>query len=176
MRWRHAARYWQTLGARNPFGVILTGADYAPRDWDAAAFFKTGESDVAHVIAVLAEIAPELPRRTALDFGCGVGRITRGLAVPFARVTGVDVAPSMIAAARQLNAAFPNCEFRVNRAGHLRAFDDGAFDFVYSRLVLQHIPPRAATRYIAELVRVLAPNGELMFQQPEPLEHDPDAA
>jgi SAM-dependent methyltransferase len=81
----------------------------------------------------------------------------------------------MIARARELNAAVPNCRFRVNRAAHLRAFDDGAFDFVYSRLVLQHIPPRPAERYIAELLRVLAPDGVLMFQVPEPLEHDPDA-
>ncbi|HZT77787.1 MAG TPA: class I SAM-dependent methyltransferase [Vicinamibacterales bacterium] len=175
MRWRHTARYWHRLGSRNPFGVILTGPDLQPGQWDADAFFRTGVQDVAYVCAQLAQLAPDLPRRRALDFGCGVGRITRALAAHFDAVTGVDVAASMIAGARRLNASIPNCTFRVNRAGRLRLFGDAAFDFVYSRLVLQHIPPRAAARYIAELVRVLAPGGVLMFQIPEPLEHDPDA-
>jgi len=96
-------------------------------------------------------------------------------ATRFDAVTGVDVAPSMIAGARRLNASVANCTFRVNRAGRLRAFRDGTFDFVYSRLVLQHIPPTAAQTYVSELVRVLAPGGVLMFQIPEPLEQDPDA-
>jgi SAM-dependent methyltransferase len=175
MRWRHTAGYWDRLGGRNPFGVILTGADYQPREWDADAFFETGAADVARVCAELDTLAPSLTRGAALDFGCGVGRISRALAARFAAVTGVDVASSMIARARELNADVSNCAFRMNRAGHLRAFRAGSFDFVYSRLVLQHIPPRAAERYIGELVRVLAPGGVLMFQLPEPLEHDPDA-
>ncbi len=175
MRWRHTARFWNQLGSRNPFGVILTGPDLQPRTWDAAEFFRTGVDDVAYLCTQLKSVAPDLRHGTALDFGCGVGRITRALAPHFSAVTGVDVARSMIAAARRLNADVPNCTFTVNTAARLRAFRDGTFDFVYSRLVLQHIPPRSAAEYIAELVRVLAPGGVLMFQIPEPLEHDPDA-
>ncbi|HZP46956.1 MAG TPA: class I SAM-dependent methyltransferase [Vicinamibacterales bacterium] len=175
MRWRHTARYWHELGSRNPFGVILTGPDLQPREWDTEEFFRLGAQDVAYVCEQLAQIKPDLRRGRALDFGCGVGRVTRALAAQFDSVVGVDVARSMIATARRLNASIPNCTFRLNHAGRLRAFAAGTFDFVYSRLVLQHIPPRAAARYIQELVRVLAPGGVLMFQIPEPLEHDPDA-
>ena len=175
MRWRHAARYWHELGSRNPYGVILTGSDFQPRDWNADEFFRTGERDVADVSEELTRLAPAMPRRTALDFGCGVGRISRALAARFDAVTGVDVAPSMIDGARRFNASIANCHFVVNQAGHLRAFGDGAFDFVYSRLVLQHIPPKAAAHYVSELVRVLAAGGVLMFQIPEPMEQDPDA-
>ena len=175
MRWRRAARYWERLGSRNPLGVILTGSDWQPREWDADAFFRTGMEDVDRLRVALAAIAPNLRHRNALDFGCGVGRIARALARDFDAVIGVDVARSMVVRARQLNASVPNCTFHVNRAGRLRRFHDGMFDFVYSRLVLQHIPPRAAERYIAELVRVLAPGGVLAFQIPEPIEEDPDA-
>ena len=175
MRWRHAARYWEQLGSRNPLGVILTGSDRQPREWDTDAFFRTGVDDVDRLRGALAAIAPDLRRRRALDFGCGVGRITRALARHFDAVVGLDVARSMVVRARQLNASIPNCTFHVNKAGRLRRFHDGVFDFVYSRLVLQHIPPRPAERYIAELVRVLAPGGVLAFQIPEPIEHDPDA-
>ena len=174
MRWRQTALFWDDRGARNPFGVILTGADHQPRDWDPDVFFRIGADDVARVMGELAALAPALRRGDALDFGCGVGRITRALASHFERVLGLDVAPSMVEHARRLNAAFPRCRFQVNRAARLRGIPDGAFDFVYSRLVLQHIPPRPAKRYVADLVRVLAPGGVLMFQLPEPIEHDRD--
>jgi len=65
MRWRQAARYWHDLGARNPFGVILTGADDRPRDWESDEFFRTGAADAARVCAELTTVAPDLPRRTA---------------------------------------------------------------------------------------------------------------
>jgi hypothetical protein len=36
----------------------------------------------------------------------------------------------MIAAARKLNAAFPNCEFVLNDNSDLRMFPDGHFDLI----------------------------------------------
>jgi len=39
-------------------------------------------------------------------------------------------------------------------------------DFVYSRLVLQHIHPRYVRQYLAEFVRVLRNDGVLVFQLP----------
>ena len=175
MRWQHAAEYWDRVGADNPFGIILTGADRSPRYWDVDRFFETGVADTRWLIARLDGIAPHLPRRAALDFGCGVGRITRPLSDHFERVVGVDVARSMVVRARRLNSGFTRCEFRINRSRKLRGIPSDSFDLVYSRLVLQHIPPRNALRYVTELVRVLAPNGVLVFQLPEPLEFDPDS-
>src|SRR5437899_10675462 len=102
MRWRHTARFWHQLGSLNPFGVILTGPDRQPRTWDADEFFRTGVADAAYVLDQLAALVPGLHRGSALDFGCGVGRITRALAPHFTAVTGVDVAPSMIESARKL--------------------------------------------------------------------------
>ena len=175
MRWQDTATYWQRLGTRNPFGVILTGPDQQPRDWDVDAFFATGVADVRWLMTEVDRVSPRLPRRSALDFGCGVGRISRALSSHFERVVGVDVARSMVRRARQLNAKVSGCEFRINHSSRLRALQSDAFDLVYSRLVLQHIPPRSARRYIGEFVRVLAPGGLLMFQLPEPLEFDPDS-
>ena len=175
MRWRHTAPYWDRLGQRNPFGVILTGIDRQPGEWDADAFFQTGIDDVARLMSELNRIAPDLGHQAALDFGCGVGRISRALSAHFDRVVGLDVASSMIAKAQQLNRAYPRCWFRVNRAARLRGVAPNSFDLVYCRLVLQHIPPPSVPRYLQELVRVLAPGGILMVQLPEPPEHDPDS-
>ena len=43
-------------------------------------------------------------------------------------------------------------------------FASSGFDLVYSRLVLQHVPPQLVRRYVPELVRVLHPGGVLVFQ------------
>jgi len=173
MNWRDTARWWESLGRQDPFGSILkTNGDR----WDIERFFATGRADVAAFMSAAIELVPSLPRKSALDFGCGVGRISRALADHFDTVVGVDVARSMIVRARQLNADQPRCRFQLNRSNRLKGFDDNRFDLVYSRLVLQHIAPAPARRYLAELVRVLAPGGLLMFQIPDVIDVDPEEA
>ena len=166
MNWRGVGWHWNALGRRNPFGAIIT-RDGSPRArWDAEEFFATGRADAARFMADLDRIQPSLRRGKALDFGCGVGRITRALGDHFESVVGVDIARSMIARARDLNRDSPRCRFVVNRAPDLRRFPTGEFDVAYSRLVLQHMPARMVNAYVSELIRVLARGGVLMFQLP----------
>ncbi len=51
------------------------------------------------------------PKRRALDFGCGVGRLTQALARHFNIVDGVDIAPSMIELANQFNRSGGRCRY-----------------------------------------------------------------
>ena len=156
---------WNTLGERDALGAVLTRSAAAP-GWDVSDFFETGRADVDRLMAGIGYRAPRLATRRALDFGCGVGRLTLALTDHFIEVHGVDVAASMIARAQQQNHVPGRCRFEVNRHPHLRRFQAGTFDLVYSRLVLQHIPAELVRRYIPELVRVLAPGGLLVFQLP----------
>src|ERR1051326_2374846 len=64
----------------------------------------------------------------AVDFGCGVGRLTRALAKRAKRVVGVDVSPTMLSLAPKL----PN----VTYADQLPASPD----LIVSLIVFQHIP------------------------------------
>ena len=103
----------------------------------------------------------------ALDFGCGVGRLTRALSRHFKQCVGLDISEVMIERARQLNRAFPGCDFKVNSTAALAAIADRSMDLVYTRYVLQHVPDRAAIRsYIADFMRILKPGGLLCFQLP----------
>lgn len=158
---------WNALGRGTPLGAILTGESGALQPWDSDIFFATGRADAARFLAELARVAPGVTRGRALDFGCGVGRITRSLAPHFDAIVGVDAAASMIAQARDLNREYGNCSFALNTRPDLAMFDSGSFDVVYCRLVLQHVPRRRARAYIGEFVRVLAPGGVAMFQLPE---------
>jgi SAM-dependent methyltransferase len=156
----HAAA-WEELGRRDPHWAILSEPG-RQGSWDDEAFFATGRAEID---ATLRDVGDRLiARDAALDFGCGLGRLTQALAVHFASVTGVDVAHSMVEGAQARNAFPDRVSYIVNTAPTL-PFDDASFDFVYSNLVLQHVPPPGAERYISELVRVLRPGGVVVFQE-----------
>jgi trans-aconitate methyltransferase len=99
-----------------------------------------------------------------MDFGCGVGRLTRALAVHFDEVYGVDISPAMLRLAREYNAHVPNCIFVQNPDPSFRAVPVSDFDLIYSTITLQHMPPRHAMRYLRALVGRLRPGGLLVFQ------------
>lgn len=159
---RRVERTWNHLGRTDPMWAVLTNS----REWDEEAFFATGVSEIARVMARLEELGLEVGRRRALDFGSGLGRLTRALAAHFDEVLGLDIAESMVARARELNAEFPGCEFALNRSPDLAALEDESFDFVYSYITLQHMPPDVASGYMAEFARVLRPGGAMVFQMP----------
>lgn len=174
---RRIGRYWNAVGRREPFGAILTTHSDAPdAPWNIESFFSTGRDDVARFMGDLARMVPKAGRGRVLDFGCGVGRISRAFADHFEEVIGVDIARSMIARAQRLNAEYTRCRFVANPGLHLKRFPTGHFDVIYSRLVLQHVPPKYVAKYVPELVRLLAPGGALMFQLPGIVCADPEEA
>src|SRR5262249_9037460 len=128
--------------------------------------FATGRREIENVLRSVEERFPDVPRKCALDFGCGVGRLSRALAGHFERVFGVDAAESMIRQARQMNSETNACEFILNERADLEQIASASVDFVYSSMVLQHIEPVYSERYIGEFVRVLTPRGLAVFQIP----------
>ncbi len=67
----------------------------------------------------------------------------------------------MIDKAKSLN-RYAHCRYVANSAEQL-PFADASFSFIYSNIVLQHVPRRFSTAYLREFVRVLAPDGILVF-------------
>jgi SAM-dependent methyltransferase len=164
---RRHQRDWEDLGDLDPCWAILAFPERRFGRWDLDEFFRSGEIEIARLMADIQRLGYPTRRGRALDFGCGVGRLTRALSPHFQRCYGVDVSAPMIAAARSQNAAFSNCEFILNGHPDLRIFPGGSFDLIYSVLVLQHLPTRASIgAYVTELARILAPGGLLVCQIP----------
>src|SRR5712692_4210753 len=127
---QHLARTWDELGQTDPLWAILTIPEKRGNRWDTDEFFETGRRNVERIMTHLRSLRLEPRRGTALDFGCGVGRLTQALAPYFEVVYGVDIAPSMIELARQLNRCGDRCRYRLNQAEGLRLFDDNTIDFI----------------------------------------------
>jgi SAM-dependent methyltransferase len=166
MNIKRLRRHWDALGKSDPLWANLTNDDKRGGKWNADEFFLTGEQEIEEVLDFVGSLSVTFEHGRALDFGCGVGRLTQALAARFDEVWGVDIAPSMIEAANRYNRHPGTCHYYLNDRTDLARFDAGSFDFIYSNIVLQHMQPRDQRRNLAELVRVLAPGGIFVFQLP----------
>jgi len=160
-------RDWNELAQLDPYWAILTSPGKRFGRWDSAEFFATGKAEVEALMDRASQLGLPQRRERALDFGCGLGRVTRALADEFDECVGVDISENMVTGARDAHADVDSVSFVVNRASDLRRFADGSFDLVYSAIALQHVPDRHTIEsYIAEFCRVLRPGGLAVFNLP----------
>lgn len=118
-------------------------------------------SDLVHVFDdALARLAPPSPR-LILDLGCGLGQITRTMALrhPEARVVGIDASAEAIAVATQ---AFklPNLRFEVVDFSRPLDFAQGSVDIIVSTNALPYAQDQLASA--RELFGLLSPDGLLL--------------
>ena len=91
---------WDKRARENALHYIVNSS----KEWKDRDFYRSGEINVAN------DIMPEMHRvcggsrspldLTALEIGCGVGRMTKMLARIFGHVTALDVSKEMIDRAR----------------------------------------------------------------------------
>ncbi len=167
MKLEDLKRNWDLFGRTDPLWSICTEPGTKGNRWDEDEFFETGRKEIDEVFERLESIGVPVTPGTALDFGCGIGRLSRALCARFGEVVGVDIAPSMIELANERNAHPGRCRFLLNDRPDLLLFGEGCFDFVYSSITLQHMEPGIAESYLKEFVRVLKPGGLLVFQVPD---------
>lgn len=157
------AEAWEGYARENAEFYILThDVDFDTPDGQDY-FFRTGRADVE---AILAEAAPfRGPRaETALEIGCGIGRLSLPMAPHFASLRVVDVAPTMlrrVAANAEAAGIYHVAPFPPDGA-----WDAGApVDFAYSRWVLQHIADFGVIAdYVRRIGRCLDADGTAHLQ------------
>jgi SAM-dependent methyltransferase len=156
---------WERL-ARDPYYAVLNEDGFRlAQSIDATRrrFDESGEHDLGETLAdIRRHLEPEFRPARALDFGCGVGRLTIPLARVCGQVTGVDISQRMLDEARAnceaqgvANVALETTEEYFGRA----PADTPLLDFVHSYIVFQHIPPEAGMWMADALVSRLASGG-----------------
>lgn len=160
---------WEKMSQIDPFWAILTWKDKKGNKWKPDEFFATGQKEIERVLTSVKNSNIELSTQKALDFGCGVGRLTQALAQHFDEVYGVDISTSMIDLAHEYNRYGSKCKYFLNETDNLNLFKDNYFNLIYSNITLQHMEPIYSQKYIKEFLRVLSPQGLLIFQLPSEL-------
>lgn len=139
--------------------------------------WEEGERDFAQMVAGV----PISPNQTALEIGCGVGRMLPAAARRFSSVLGVDVSPRAIAKAHELHraAALTSSTTRLlSTSGvDLHEVPTQSIDFVWSFAALPHMPTRVFAAYLCEIRRIMRPGGKARVQvfvgsQESPVESD----
>src|SRR5436305_219603 len=102
-----------------------------------------------------------LEGKSALDVGCGAGLLSEPLARLGAKVTGIDAAAELIAAAREHSARMGlQIDYRAGPVEQL----EGRFDLVTSMEVIEHVADPAV--FVKALAKRLAPGGLLVMSTP----------
>jgi SAM-dependent methyltransferase len=173
-----AARHrsaWEDWADVDPLWAVLTDPDGQHGRWDLERFFALGRDTVDAMLSRAASLGRPVVRCAALDFGCGVGRLTVALAAHFEHTVGLDIASGMVDEANRLDGGRSGARFRVHEGDDLGGYESGSVDLVSCLLVLQHLPSRAGIeRYLQEFVRVLSPGGIAVVQLPVHVPRPPE--
>jgi SAM-dependent methyltransferase len=126
---------------------------------------KPQYAQMPFVQGLVAAIGPVDGQRV-LELGCGYGQLSVYLAKQGARVTGVDVGPNLVAAARRLaEVDAVSADFDVLDIKTL-PFESASADLVVGLAVLHHLSEENLTAALAETHRVLRPGGRALFTEP----------
>ena len=147
-------RQWFELDRR----AVARAFDRASAGYDAAAALQ--ERVRNELLARLDEL--KISPAAVLDLGAGTGHGARALKQRFPKslVVAVDIAPGMLGRAKAQSRWLRRFE-RVGADAYSLPFRDGAFQLVFSSLMLQWCDDLDAV--FAEIARVLAPGGLLLF-------------
>jgi SAM-dependent methyltransferase len=161
---------WQRLGENDPFWSVLTSEQYRPDQigQHSEQFWESGRWDVQRLMRTLDRNGlDQRELRDCLEYGCGLGRLTRWLSAEFESVHGVDISRAHLRIAE----AYLRHEGVGNATlGHLARLKDletlPRVDLVYTVIVLQHNPPPVIRHVLHRLLRALKPGGVAYFQVP----------
>jgi SAM-dependent methyltransferase len=166
---------WESLGAGESFWSVLTSDEFhsIALSETKQRFFASGEADLCDLInAFERNFIDYSSICSAIDFGCGLGRVTHWLQRKFSqygsmRTYGVDISATHLAQAREELPTYglSGVEFiHTPSVDSLQALPK--VDLIFTRISLQHSPPPVIVRAIDALLAALNPAGYAHFQVP----------
>lgn len=166
----HVQSTWQELGEIEPHWSVVVSEDYRQANIEGTkdAFYRTGEQHVSQLFGSLERNNVQHSEfKTCLDYGCGVGRITRHLAPRFERVFAYDISLSHLERAEDYFSEERISNVLLNHLKRVRDIEElPKVDVVYSMIVLQHNPPPVIGFVVEGLIQSLNPGGVAFFQLP----------
>ena len=160
--------HWKAWGRKDPYFAVITSEQFHAGKLDAAArreFFASGDREIEAALALIrARLDPAFAPQRALDFGCGVGRLTLPLSRRCAEAVGVDISPAMLEEAERNARALDLANVRWVESDPALSRVEGSFDLVYSVIVFHHIRPADGYALLRRLIGMLRPGGVLAVQ------------
>lgn len=130
--------------------------------YDARHFFESGKQGAEAVTRIFRTTGRDPNRADSLlDYGCGCGRILRHWQAADTRfIAGTDYNPFFVDFLRK---TLPFAQVKLSTPETPVPFEDGSFELIYGISVLTHLDEAAQNAAVADLVRVLQPQGVLLL-------------
>jgi SAM-dependent methyltransferase len=160
---------WSYLGITRPHFSVLTDRSFLPENIaeNIEKFWASGEAEAAQVERVLLRYGfTDLAKKTCLEYGCGVGRVTMGLARRFGRLDAYDISPGHLTQAELRGQADGATNIQYHLCSDNFLDELNPCDLFYSRIVFQHNPPPIIHHLVSRALRSVRPNGIAIFQVP----------
>jgi SAM-dependent methyltransferase len=155
---------WELSAKNDALYAIASVKGKRGGKWSLEEFFAKGEVYLSYIN----EHITNIPRDSnVLDIGCGGGRISRALAKRFARVTGVDVSPTMIDLAKEICADVHNADFKLGDGVNF-PIPENSIDLVVSFQVFQHVDSPALHLMFKSCYKALRADGVAIIHVPAP--------
>jgi len=149
-------RWWRSRRAAQALPVLDAYARWAPA-YAAEAHNPLMELEQAALLLLL----PAVAGRRVLDLACGSGRYLARLAGQgAARLVGADLSAAMLARAKTVSRELLLADLRC------LPLADAGFDLIVCGLAVGHVAALAPA--VAEMARVLAPGGTLVYSDFHP--------
>lgn len=165
---------WKHMGENDPFYSVITNNQFKSENVSEEVlenfYFGTGSKQLCDFVneqlkALKGKSLEDFKELRGLDFGCGVGRNSIHLAPYFKELVGLDISEGVLLKAREIcqKQNIKNIDFYKSN-DQITTF--GKFDFIFSVITLQHIPPPLMKDYIHQLLSMLNPKGFAFLQLP----------
>lgn len=157
---------WSTFGKTEPFWGVLTHENFKQHNLnesELSKFYDSGKTTISEFEKILNKHQSTFVDKIVLDFGCGVGRLTKPCAEICKKIYGLDISQPYLDIAKK---NVPNGEFfLVNDFNALPNLPSNP-DVIYSLITLQHNRPALMRLYIFLLLKALAENGIALLHIP----------
>jgi len=155
-------RDWDERAKKNAYHYIASWR----KEWDLNSFLSSGAEDYQRfVLPVLERCKIALSGKVMVELGCGAGRMTPNFALHYEHVIALDLSAEMLERAHQVHSGHRNILWLRASGADLACLASESADFVFSYLVLQHLPNEELVfAYVREILRILKPGGAFLFQ------------
>lgn len=158
-------KVWNTYGKNEPYWSVLTNNKYfslsIKNNYDN--FFETGKNTIKTFENILQKYNYTLKDKIILDFGCGVGRLTKACLNYSSNVYGMDISEEHLKIANKnvKSAKF----YKVINENTLPQLNNKP-EVIISLITLQHNSPKLIKKFLINLLKLLQDNGIALIQIP----------
>lgn len=157
---------WEQFGKNVPYWSVLTHDVYKPEninDESKEEFYNTGKITIDLFENILQKNNHTFKNKIVLDFGCGVGRMTKSLHGLASSVYGIDISEPHLEIAR--NADKETKFFLLNSVQSLPSLPQRP-NVIFSFIALQHTRPSLIKHHIKQLLDILNEGGVAAIHLP----------